>query len=658
MNKQKLKIKSSFTLSGSQNSAVKSLCENFKSKKQQVLLGVTGSGKTFTIAHVAQKLGVPTLVLAPNKTLAAQLFAEFKELFPENAVEYFVSYYDYYQPEAYLPSTNTYIEKDSSINDQIDRMRHSATHSLMNRKDVIIVSSVSCIYGLGSPDDYENLSIHIFMNQELNRDDFLRDLISIQFTRNDEDFHRGVFRVRGDIVDVFPPHEDQKSYRIEFFGDYIDRITAIDPVTGGTLHECSKMSFYPVSHYATTAQKNKVALSTIEEELKFHLKVLRSEKKIMEMDRLKKRTLYDLEMIREMGTCPGVENYSRHFSGKSPGEPPPTLLDYFPEDFLMVIDESHITVPQVGGMYQGDRRRKTTLVEHGFRLPSALDNRPLNFQEFENFLNKVIYASATPGEYERGKGSTVEQVIRPTGLLDPKIEVRSATNQVDDLLSEIQIQIKKDYRVLVTTLTKKMAEDLSAYLQKLGIESRYLHSEIKTIERTSILKDLRLGVFKVLVGINLLREGLDLPEVGLVAIMDADKEGFLRSTRSLIQTIGRAARNVDGFAILYANQITPSMNEAISETQRRRKVQEEYNKKHKITPRTITKSVPKELIELYGFDRKDSDKNIIQNKNIPKEIKDLKVKMKEAAENLDFEEAVRLRDQIKRYELMDLSNRN
>ena len=658
MNKKKLKIKSSFTLSGSQGSAVKSLCENFKSKKQQVLLGVTGSGKTFTIAHVAQKLDVPTLVLAPNKTLAAQLFAEFKELFPENAVEYFVSYYDYYQPEAYLPSTNTYIEKDSSINDQIDRMRHSATHSLMNRKDVIIVSSVSCIYGLGSPDDYENLSIHIFMNQELNRDDFLRDLISIQFTRNDEDFHRGVFRVRGDIVDVFPPHEDQKSYRIEFFGDYIDRITAIDPVTGGTLHECSKMSFYPVSHYATTAQKNKVALSTIEEELKFHLKVLRSEKKIMEMDRLKKRTLYDLEMIREMGTCPGVENYSRHFSGKSPGEPPPTLLDYFPEDFLMVIDESHITVPQVGGMYQGDRRRKTTLVEHGFRLPSALDNRPLNFQEFENFLNKVIYASATPGEYERGKGSTVEQVIRPTGLLDPKIEVRSATNQVDDLLSEIQIQIKKDYRVLVTTLTKKMAEDLSAYLQKLGIESRYLHSEIKTIERTSILKDLRLGVFKVLVGINLLREGLDLPEVGLVAIMDADKEGFLRSTRSLIQTIGRAARNVDGFAILYANQITPSMNEAISETQRRRKVQEEYNKKHKITPRTITKSVPKELIELYGFDRKDSDKNIIQNKNIPKEIKDLKVKMKEAAENLDFEEAVRLRDQIKRYELMDLSNRN
>ena len=655
---KKFKIKSSFSPSESQASAVKSLCQNFKNNKsQQVLLGVTGSGKTFTIAHVVQNLGIPALVLAPNKTLAAQLFAEFKELFPENAVEYFVSYYDYYQPEAYLPSTNTYIEKDSSINDQIDRMRHSATNSLMNRKDVIIVSSVSCIYGLGSPDDYENLSIHIFNNQEINRDDFLKDLIAIQFTRNDEDFHRGVFRVRGDTVDIFPPNEDQKSYRVEFFGEYIDRITAIDPVTGGTLHECSKMSFYPVSHYATTAQKNKIALSTIEEELKSHLKVLRNEKKIMEIDRLKKRTLYDLEMIREMGTCPGVENYSRHFSGKNQGEPPPTLLEYFPKDFLMVIDESHITVPQVGGMYQGDRRRKTTLVEHGFRLPSALDNRPLNFQEFKNFLNKVIYVSATPGNYEleNGQGSVVEQVTRPTGLLDPQIEVRSATNQIDDLLSEIQKQIKKDYRVLVTTLTKKMAEDLSAYLQKLGIESRYLHSEIKTIERTSILKDLRLGVFKVLVGINLLREGLDLPEVGLVAIMDADKEGFLRSTRSLIQTMGRAARNVDGFAILYANQITPSMKEAISETQRRRKIQEEYNKKHKIEPRTITKSVPKELIEIYGFNKRDSDKNILQSKNFPKEIQVLKKKMKEAADRLDFEEAVRLRDQIKRYELMDLS---
>ncbi len=663
---EKFKIKTSFSLSGSQGPAVDSLCKNFKkNKNQQVLLGVTGSGKTFTIAHMIQKLGVPTLVLAPNKTLAAQLFSEFKELFPNNAVEYFVSYYDYYQPEAYLPATNTYIEKDSSINDQIDRMRHSATHSLMNRKDVIIVSSVSCIYGLGSPDDYEELSIHLFVNQELNRDDFLRNLIAIQFTRNDEDFHRGVFRVRGDVVDVFPPYEDQKSYRIEFFGDYIDRITAIDPITGVTLHDCSKISFYPVSHYATSARKNQIAISTIQEELKIHLRILRTEKKIMEMDRLKKRTLYDLEMIREMGTCPGIENYSRHFSGKNPGEAPPTLLEYFPKDFLMVIDESHITVPQVGGMYLGDRRRKTTLVEHGFRLPSALDNRPLNFQEFENFLNKVIYVSATSGEYELKKGSDaiVEQIIRPTGLLDPEIEVRPATHQVDDLLAEVQRQIQKGYRVLVTTLTKKMAEDLSSYLQKLGVESRYLHSEIKTIERTSILKDLRLGVFKVLVGINLLREGLDLPEVGLVAIMDADKEGFLRSTRSLIQTMGRAARNVEGFVILYANQVTASMNKAISETQRRREIQKEYNKKHKIKPRSVTKSIPRELMEIYGFhkNKKDSEKNIyktIKDKNLLKEIEILKKKMKEASDRLDFEEAVRLRDQVKRYELLDLSYRD
>ena len=662
---EKFKIESSFSLSGSQGSAVKSLCQNFENKiKQQVLLGVTGSGKTFTIAHVIQKLNIPTLVLAPNKTLAAQLFSEFKELFPQHAVEYFVSYYDYYQPEAYLPATNTYIEKDSSINDQIDRMRHSATHSLMNRKDVIIVSSVSCIYGLGSPSDYEELAIHLFINQELNRDEFLKSLINIQFTRNDEDFHRGVFRVRGDVVDIFPPHEDQKAYRVEFFGDHLDRITSIDPITGKTLYECTKISFYPVSHYATTAQKNKIALETIQQELKFHLKRLRSENKVMEMDRLKKRTLYDLEMIREMGVCPGIENYSRHFSGKSEGEPPPTLLEYFPKDFLMVIDESHITVPQVGGMYAGDRKRKTTLVEHGFRLPSALDNRPLNFQEFENFLNKVIYVSATPGSYEFEKGSRaiVEQIIRPTGLLDPKIEVRSATHQVDDLLAEIQRQTKKGHRILVTTLTKKMSEDLSSYLQKLGIESRYLHSEIKTIERTSILKDLRLGVFKVLVGINLLREGLDLPEVGLVAIMDADKEGFLRSTRSLIQTMGRAARNVEGFVILYANSVTSSMQEAISETERRRKIQEDYNKKNKITPRSIKKSIPKELMEIYGFnkDKKDTAENIYKNikdKNLLKEIKILRQKMKEASHSLDFEEAVRLRDQIKRYEIMDLTYR-
>ena len=653
-------LKSSFTLAGSQGPAVNTLCSNFKkNKKHQVLLGVTGSGKTFTVAHVIQKLKIPTLVLAPNKTLAAQLFSEFKELFPKNAVEYFVSYYDYYQPEAYLPVSDTYIEKDSSINDQIDRMRHSATHALMSRKDVIIVSSVSCIYGLGSPSDYEEMSVHLFFNQEIKRDELLKKLVAIQFMRKDEDFHRGVFRVRGDSVDVFPPHEDQKAFRIEFFGDYIDRMSCIDPITGETLYECQKISFYPVSHYVSTQEKNKKALVEIKKELAGHLKVLRKEKKILEMDRLKKRTLYDLEIIREMGMCPGIENYSRHFSGRKPGEPPPTLLEYFPKKFLMVIDESHITVPQVGGMYAGDRRRKSTLVEYGFRLPSALDNRPLNFEEFENFLDRVIYVSATPGPYELEKSdqTVVEQIIRPTGLLDPEIKIRPVRNQVDDLLSEIQKQNKKGNRSLITTLTKKMAEDLTSYFQKLGVKARYLHSEIKTIERTSILKDLRLGVFDVLVGINLLREGLDLPEVGLVAIMDADKEGFLRSTRSLIQTMGRAARNVEGQVILYADHMTVSMQSAIDETNRRREIQEKFNQKHNITPRTVQKSVPKELMEIYGFDKDNLKKDAAVKTNLPKRIIDLKRQMKEASDRLDFEEAVRLRDQIKRYELLDLSSR-
>ena len=653
-------LQSPFTLAGSQGPAVDALCSNFKNnKKHQVLLGVTGSGKTFTIAHVIKRLKIPTLVLAPNKTLAAQLFSEFKELFPKNAVEYFVSYYDYYQPEAYLPVSDTYIEKDSSINDQIDRMRHSATHSLMSRKDVIIVSSVSCIYGLGSPSDYEELSIHLFFNQKLERDEFLKSLVSIQFRRNDEDFHRGVFRVRGDTVDVFPPHEDQKAFRIEFFGDYIDRMSCIDPITGETLYECQKISFYPVSHYVSTQEKYKKAIEEIKKELKNYLKVLRSQKKILEMNRLKKRTLYDLEIIREMGVCPGIENYSRHFSGRKSGEPPPTLLEYFPEKFLMVIDESHITVPQVGGMYAGDRRRKSTLVEYGFRLPSALDNRPLNFNEFENFLDRVVYASATPGPYELEKGgpTVVEQIIRPTGLVDPEIKICPVRNQVDDLLSEIQKQNKRGHRCLVTTLTKKMAEDLTSYFQKLGVKARYLHSEIKTIERTSILKDLRLGVFNVLIGINLLREGLDLPEVGLVAIMDADKEGFLRSTRSLIQTMGRAARNVEGQVILYADRITSSMQEAIDETNRRRKIQEKFNQEHKIVPRTIRKSVPRDLMEIYGFDKKNFKKKEVIQKHLPKRIADLKKQMKEASDRLDFEEAVRLRDQIKRYELLDLASK-
>ena len=653
-------LQSPFTLAGSQGPAVSALCSNFKkNKNHQVLLGVTGSGKTFTMAHVIEKLKIPALVLAPNKTLAAQLFSEFKELFPKNAVEYFVSYYDYYQPEAYLPVSDTYIEKDSSINDQIDRMRHSATQALMSRKDVIIVSSVSCIYGLGSPSDYEELAVHLFFNQKIKRDELLKDLVSIQFMRNDEDFHRGVFRVRGDTVDVFPPHEDQKAFRIEFFGDYIDRMSCIDPITGETFYECQKMSFYPVSHYVSTQEKHKKALGEIKKELRNHLKVLRSQKKILEMDRLKKRTLYDLEIIREMGVCPGIENYSRHFSGRNPGEPPPTLLEYFPEKFLMVIDESHITVPQVGGMYAGDRKRKTTLVEYGFRLPSALDNRPLNFNEFENFLDRVIYVSATPGPYELEKsdGAVVEQIIRPTGLLDPEIKIHPVRNQVDDLLSEIQKQNKKGHRSLVTTLTKKMAEDLTSYFQKLGIKARYLHSEIKTIERTSILKDLRLGVFTVLVGINLLREGLDLPEVGLVAIMDADKEGFLRSTRSLIQTMGRAARNVEGQVILYAGQITSSMQSAIDETNRRREIQKKFNQDHNITPRTIQKSVPKELMEIYGFDKENLRQDIAVKKNLPKRIIDLKRQMKSASDRLDFESAVRLRDQIKRYELLDLASK-
>ena len=661
------RLKSSFSLAGSQGPAVKSLCSNFKKdKKHQVLLGVTGSGKTFTMANVIARVNRPTLVLAPNKTLAAQLFSEFRELFPQNAVEYFVSYYDYYQPEAYIAVSDTYIEKDSSINDQIDRMRHSATRSLMDRKDVIIVSSVSCIYGLGSPVDYEDLVIHLFYNQKIKRDVLLSQLVDVQYMRNDVDFHRGVFRVRGDTVDIFPPHEDQRAFRVEFFGDYIDGMSLFDPITGGVIEERKRLSIYPGHHYVSTKEKNKQAIESIRQELKQHLKVLRREKKIFEMDRLKKRTLYDLEIIREMGSCPGIENYSRHFTGRDSGEPPPTLLEYFPEKSLIFIDESHVTVPQLGGMYLGDRKRKTTLVEYGFRLPSALDNRPLNFQEFENFLDYTIYVSATPGSYEleKSQGAVVEQIIRPTGLLDPEIEVRPLKNQVDDLFGEVQKEEKQGRRVLVTTLTKKMAEDLTSYFQKLEVKARYLHSEIKTIERMEILKDLRLGVFHVLIGINLLREGLDLPEVGLVAVMDADKEGFLRSTRSLIQTMGRAARNVHGRVILYADRTTRSMREAMEETKRRRKIQDKFNKEHDIRPRTVTKSVPRELMEIYGYnERKDVDETSKKSlrkmgKDLPKEIQVLKRRMKEAGERLDFEEAVRLRDKIKRYELLDLASKD
>lgn len=655
-------LKSSYQPAGDQPVAIQQICQALKEgERHQTLMGVTGSGKTFTMAHIIQKLQRPTLVLAPNKTLAAQLFAEFKELFPKNAVEYFVSYYDYYQPEAYLPSTDTYIEKDSSINDQIDRMRHSATMALFERKDVIIVSSVSCIYGLGSPSDYKDLKVHLTLNQNMDRDALLKTLVDIQYQRKDFDFHRGTFRVRGDTVEIFPPYEEERVFRIEFFGDYIDGMSVVDPLHGRVLKELNYLSIYPCSHYVSTEQKNKLAIQSIKEELKTHLAHLSKEKLGLEKDRLKRRTLYDLEMIEEMGTCPGIENYSRHFTGRGPGEPPPTLLEYFPKDFLMFIDESHISVPQIGGMYRGDRSRKETLVQHGFRLPSALDNRPLNFNEFEESTNQVIYVSATPGDYEmeKSKGVVVEQIIRPTGLLDPEVSIRPIDKQVDDLFNEIQKRAKKKERVLVVTLTKKMAEALTASYQSRGIEVRYLHSDIKTIERMELIRDLRLGVFQVLVGINLLREGLDLPEVSLVAVLDADKEGFLRSRRSLIQIIGRAARHVKGQVILYADAETDSIKQAVGETERRRKLQAVFNKKHNKIPKSIKKSAPKGLLEIYGFGD-DKGMEEIEHKlktgkaNLDKEIVLLRTQMKKAVEELNFERAGILRDKIKKLQLMEM----
>ena len=626
-------------------------------------MGVTGSGKTFTMAHVIAQMNQPALVLAPNKTLAAQLFAEFKELFPENAVEYFVSYYDYYQPEAYIPVTNTYIEKDSSINEQIDRMRHSATHSLLDRRDVIIISSVSCIYGLGSPEAYKDMLVPIEKNVELKRDSLLRELVKIQYTRRDHDFHRGSFRVRGDVVDIFPPYEDSRVIRVEFFGDFVEKICWFDPLTGEIFEELDQVSIYPVSHYVNTKQRQKKAIESIRKELQEHLAFLKENMKYDEFKRIEQRTCYDVEMIQELGFCPGVENYSRHFTGHLAGEPPPTLLEYFPNEFLIFIDESHITLPQVGGMYRGDRARKMTLVEHGFRLPSALDNRPLNFQEFEKFLDKVVYVSATPGDYEKKTCSRciVEQIIRPTGLVDPIVEVRPALTQVDDLLSEIRQKVKRKERVLVTTLTKKSSEDLTSYLNGVGIQVRYLHSDVKTIERNEIIRNLRLGLFDVLIGINLLREGLDIPEVSLVAITDADKEGFLRSECSLVQTIGRAARNAGGRVILYADQVTQSMKKAMDETNRRRKIQIKYNKDHGIKPQTIKKKVSSGLVELYEShsvsrvsDQKDFVKAVENPGQFTKEIRKLKRKMKKASESLEFEEAARLRDQIKSIEILQL----
>jgi excinuclease ABC subunit B len=616
------------------------------------------------MANVVARVNKPTLVIAPNKTLAAQLYSEFGELFPDNAVRYFVSYYDYYQPEAYVPSTDTYIEKDSSINDEIDKLRHSATKALLERRDTLIVASVSCIYGLGSPEAYFDLMVYLEEGGTINRDQMLRKLVDIQYQRSDYDFHRGTFRVRGDIVEVFPAYEDRSALRIEFFDETIESISEIDPIRGKVLRRVDKATIYPASHYVTGQERMKQAVLGIRLELKERLKELQEQKKFLEAQRLQQRTLYDLELLEEMGFCPGIENYSRHLTGRQPGEPPPTLLSYFPSDFLLVIDESHVTVPQIGGMYRGDRSRKETLVEYGFRLPSALDNRPLNFEEFEGMLNQTIYVSATPAEFElvRSEGAVVEQLIRPTGLMDPAVMVRPARTQVDDLLEEIRRRVERRERVLVTTLTKRMAEDLTEYYQDLNVKVRYLHSDIETIERVEIIRQLRMGQFDVLVGINLLREGLDLPEVSLVAILDADKEGFLRSDRSLIQTIGRAARNVNGTVILYADSMTDSMKRAIDETERRRRLQAAFNRRHGITPQSIVKALGSPLVKIYDADYVDlalvADKSAKYGaKELPRQIRKLQKEMKQAAERLEFERAAELRDRIRQLQQQELALR-
>jgi excinuclease ABC subunit B len=647
---------SDFQLAGDQARAIPELVEGLeRGDRSQVLLGVTGSGKTFTMAQTIARVNRPTLVMVHNKTLAAQLFQEFRRFFPDNAVEYFVSYYDYYQPEAYVPATDSYIEKEATINDEIDRMRLSATRSLFERRDVIIVASVSCIYGLGSPEAYYGMLLRLERGQKISREDILRKLVEIQYERNDVDFTRGTFRVRGDVVDVYPSYEEQ-AVRIELFGDEVDELVSFDPLTGSVLRRHDRMAIYPKTHFVAPRERTKVAVETIKEELVWYRSKLESEGKLLEAQRVHQRTMFDLEMIKEIGYCHGIENYARHLTGRAPGEPPPTLLDYLPEDSLLIVDESHQTVPQIRGMYHGDRARKEVLVAYGFRLPSAMDNRPLNFAEWEARVKQVIYVSATPGPYElaMAQGVVVEQIIRPTGLIDPPIDVRPVKGQVDNLLQEIRERVARRERVLVTTLTKRMAEDLTQYYQELGVRVRYLHSDIETLERVEILRDLRRGEFDVLVGINLLREGLDLPEVSLVAILDADKEGFLRSAGSLIQTSGRAARNVNGRVIMYADKMTDSMRTAMSETARRRARQEEYNREHGITPQSIVKQIDEVMSSVYERDYmtpavpRDGAKTFKTQAELDRYIVSLQDEMKAAAANLDFEKAATLRDDIKR----------
>lgn len=660
---KKFLLKTDYEPCGDQPQAIEELVSGLaRGDKHQVLLGVTGSGKTFTMANVIARVGKPALILAPNKTLAAQLYTEFKAYFPDNAVEYFVSYYDYYQPEAYIPRTDVYIEKDSAINEDIDKMRHSATHSLLSRSDVIIVASISCIYGLGSPEAYDGMLVDIKKGMNISRSTIMKKLIEIQYERNDLDFHRGTFRARGDVLDIFPVYEEDRAIRMQFFDEEIDSIAVIDPIKGNVIEKIDRVAIYPGSHHVTPESTRQRAIETITEELAERLKYFESQGRAVEKQRIEQRTRYDLEMIEEIGFCKGIENYSRHFDGRKPGEPPPTLLAYFPKDFLLFIDESHIAVPQAGGMFEGDRARKGTLVEYGFRLPSALDNRPLKFTEFENCVDQVIYVSATPSEYELTKshGVFVEQVIRPTGLLDPIVDVKPVGNQVDDLLAEVQKTVAKNERVLVTTLTKRMAENLAKYFTEVGVKCRYLHSDIDTIERFEILRDLRLGSFDVLIGINLLREGLDLPEVSLVAILDGDKEGFLRSARSLIQTFGRAARNVAGRVVVYADTMTGSLKKALMETERRRTLQKKYNVDHGITPQSIVKSVRAGLFQETQKDYIEADAILnlpasISAREIPTLIKKLRNEMKRCVTSLEFEQAAQIRDEIKKLRDVELT---